>query len=120
MSKFSEMKLIHFLSEDEEVLYGVFDKSAQDQALIIEGNIFEVFDVTTISARIKKILPPFSPPNILAVGLNYRKHADETNIRYPDIPVVFLKATNPVTGHEFPSSFLKPDPMRLIMRWDLP
>lgn len=96
------MKLIRFLSEDEEVLYGVFDKSTPDQTLIIEGDILGVFNITTRSRKIKKFLPPVFPPNILALGLNYRKHADETNIRYPDIPVVFLKATNSVTGHEFP------------------
>jgi len=96
------MKLIRFLSEDEETVYGLFDKSTPDKALIIKGDILGDFNVTTRSRKIKKFLPPVFPPNILALGLNYRKHADETNIRYPDIPVVFLKATNSVIGHESP------------------
>jgi len=33
------------------------------------------------------------PPNILCIGLNYRGHAEETNIRLPEVPVLFLKAT---------------------------
>lgn len=96
------MKLIRFLSEDEQVLYGVFDKNTPDQALIIEGDVLGDFDVTTRHSRIKKILPPYPPPNILALGLNYRKHADETHVRYPDVPVVFIKATNSVIGHGSP------------------
>jgi 2-keto-4-pentenoate hydratase/2-oxohepta-3-ene-1,7-dioic acid hydratase in catechol pathway len=47
-------------------------------------------------------LPPVSPCNILALGLNYRKHADETNVSYPEIPIVFIKATTSVIGHMLP------------------
>jgi 2-keto-4-pentenoate hydratase/2-oxohepta-3-ene-1,7-dioic acid hydratase in catechol pathway len=92
------VKLIHFLSEDGDELYGVFDQHQPDRACIIEGNIFGSFNTTSKLTKINKILPPISPPNVLALGLNYRRHADETGMGYPDIPVMFIKTTNTVIG----------------------
>ena len=31
------------------------------------------------------------PNKIICVGLNYRKHADETNAPYPEVPILFNK-----------------------------
>ena len=45
-----------------------------------------------------KLLAPVAPPNILAIGLNYREHASETNAEYPRAPVLFIKANTSVTG----------------------
>lgn len=39
------------------------------------------------------------PHKIICVGLNYRKHADETNAPYPEIPILFNKFDNTLTGH---------------------
>lgn len=39
------------------------------------------------------------PNKIICVGLNYRKHADETNSPYPDTPILFNKFNNTLTGH---------------------
>jgi 2-keto-4-pentenoate hydratase/2-oxohepta-3-ene-1,7-dioic acid hydratase in catechol pathway len=45
-----------------------------------------------------RVGPPIRPGKIIGVGLNYREHADETGGWQPDDPVVFLKATDTVTG----------------------
>jgi len=66
--------------------------------------------VTGKRVRIERLLPPVEAPNILALGLNYRSHADETNISYPDIPVVFIKATNSLVGAGFPILLPKAGP----------
>ena len=42
------------------------------------------------------------PPNIIGVGLNYARHAEETGVNRPGIPVMFLKGTNSITAHEEP------------------
>lgn len=47
---------------------------------------------------------PFGPcvthPNkIICVGLNYRKHAEETNAPIPSYPILFNKFNNTLTGH---------------------
>jgi 2-keto-4-pentenoate hydratase/2-oxohepta-3-ene-1,7-dioic acid hydratase in catechol pathway len=40
------------------------------------------------------------PNKIICVGLNYRKHADETNAQYPQVPILFNKFNNTLTGHK--------------------
>src|ERR1700739_2336208 len=44
----------------------------------------------TVSATSAKYLPPIpNPGKILCIGLNYRKHAEETGNPIPGYPVVF-------------------------------
>jgi 2-keto-4-pentenoate hydratase/2-oxohepta-3-ene-1,7-dioic acid hydratase in catechol pathway len=40
------------------------------------------------------------PNKIICVGLNYRKHADETKSPYPEVPILFSKFNNSLTGHK--------------------
>ncbi|MDQ0253404.1 2-keto-4-pentenoate hydratase/2-oxohepta-3-ene-1,7-dioic acid hydratase in catechol pathway [Evansella vedderi] len=45
--------------------------------------------------------PAVTQPNkIICVGLNYRKHADETNSPYPEVPILFNKFNNALTAHK--------------------
>jgi len=39
------------------------------------------------------------PGKIFCIGLNYRKHAEETNAAIPEYPVVFSKFSNALAGH---------------------
>ncbi len=39
------------------------------------------------------------PGKIICVGLNYRKHADETKAPYPKVPILFNKFNNALAGH---------------------
>lgn len=41
-----------------------------------------------------------NPNKIICVGLNYRKHADETSSPYPEYPILFNKFNNTLTGHK--------------------
>jgi 2-keto-4-pentenoate hydratase/2-oxohepta-3-ene-1,7-dioic acid hydratase in catechol pathway len=45
-----------------------------------------------------------SPNKIICVGLNYRKHAEETNAPIPQYPILFNKFNNTLTGngHDVP------------------
>ena len=45
-----------------------------------------------------KLLSPVSPPNILCLGLNYKRHAEESGLPYPPSPLLFIKATSSVCG----------------------
>ncbi|MCM8773094.1 MAG: fumarylacetoacetate hydrolase family protein [Candidatus Omnitrophica bacterium] len=49
-----------------------------------------------------KFLPPVSPPNIIALGLNYKEHAEEGWKEVPTESIIFLKATTSLTGHLSP------------------
>jgi 2-keto-4-pentenoate hydratase/2-oxohepta-3-ene-1,7-dioic acid hydratase in catechol pathway len=42
--------------------------------------------------------PLRSPGKLLCIGLNYRKHAVETNAALPSEPVLFMKATSALSG----------------------
>lgn len=49
--------------------------------------------------RIARVLAPIDPPNILAIGRNYREHAMEMKAEeIPEEPLIFLKATTSVIG----------------------
>ena len=40
-----------------------------------------------------------NPSKIICVGLNYRKHAEESNMPIPEFPILFNKFNNTLTGH---------------------
>jgi 2-keto-4-pentenoate hydratase/2-oxohepta-3-ene-1,7-dioic acid hydratase in catechol pathway len=62
----------------------------------IKGDIFGKFEVTEECFPLfgVKVLAPVTPPNIVAIGLNYGKHANESNMKTTDKPLIFLKATS--------------------------
>jgi 2-keto-4-pentenoate hydratase/2-oxohepta-3-ene-1,7-dioic acid hydratase in catechol pathway len=49
-----------------------------------------------------KLAKPFQPRNIVCVGLNYRDHAEESNITPPTQPVLFAKWTSAAGGQGDP------------------
>ncbi|MDA8125371.1 MAG: fumarylacetoacetate hydrolase family protein [Deltaproteobacteria bacterium] len=87
------MKLIRFVSETGEVQLGTYEPDRPGETRLVTGDLFGALSLTDRWVRIGRLLPPVAPPNILCVGLNYRGHAEETKLRLPDVPVLFLKAT---------------------------
>ncbi|AEA46765.1 fumarylacetoacetate hydrolase family protein [Archaeoglobus veneficus] len=47
-----------------------------------------------------KFLPPVEPSKIVCVGLNYIDHARELNMEIPEEPVIFMKPSTAIIGHE--------------------
>src|SRR5918996_383571 len=47
-----------------------------------------------------RVLAPVLPSKVIAVGLNYRSHAEETGMPLPEEPMIFLKPTTSVIGPE--------------------
>lgn len=45
-----------------------------------------------------KVLAPINPGKLIAIGLNYQSHVEETNLKHPDAPVVFAKFPSSITG----------------------
>jgi 2-keto-4-pentenoate hydratase/2-oxohepta-3-ene-1,7-dioic acid hydratase in catechol pathway len=60
----------------------------------ITGNILGDYRVTDRAVKPGKLLAPIAPANILCIGLNYRKHAEEGGRGAPERPVLFIKPTN--------------------------
>jgi 2-keto-4-pentenoate hydratase/2-oxohepta-3-ene-1,7-dioic acid hydratase in catechol pathway len=45
-----------------------------------------------------RLLHPVVPEKILAIGVNYRSHADESELEVPQVPVVFAKWASALVG----------------------
>ncbi len=83
------MRIIRFLDSVGDIHTGV--DQGDGSALRIQGDLFHNHTVTHQKIAVKKLLAPLLPPVILCIGLNYRKHAEETGAKVPDFPVLFMK-----------------------------
>jgi 2-keto-4-pentenoate hydratase/2-oxohepta-3-ene-1,7-dioic acid hydratase in catechol pathway len=92
------MKIVRFAAGDGK-FYGILDGDAI-QAL--EGEPFQ--DIRAAGVRYPlskvKLLSPCVPSKIVALGLNYRSHAEETNNPIPESPLIFIKPSTAVVGPE--------------------
>ena len=85
------MKIIRY--QDAQGAIGFAAQQSDGSALKLSGDIFNSPKVTKEKADVAKQLAPIVPPNILCIGLNYRKHAQETGAKIPAFPVLFMKNT---------------------------
>lgn len=46
--------------------------------------------------EVERLLAPVDPPAVLGIGLNYRRHAEESGATVPDYPVLFTKPSTSV------------------------
>ncbi len=92
------MRIVRF-EYKQEILYGVL---RGDEISIIAGQPFGEIQTSgrTIGLSEVTLLAPVAPPNLIALGLNYGRHATETAMALPDHPLLFLKATTSVIGPE--------------------
>jgi 2-keto-4-pentenoate hydratase/2-oxohepta-3-ene-1,7-dioic acid hydratase in catechol pathway len=58
------------------------------------GSVYEADAVTSLA--------PVAPTKVIAIGLNYRDHAQESGLDLPEVPVVFAKWPSCLTGHRSP------------------
>jgi 2-keto-4-pentenoate hydratase/2-oxohepta-3-ene-1,7-dioic acid hydratase in catechol pathway len=92
------MKIVRFLTEDGKICLGNSETDRPLEARVLAGDLFGKLEVAGRTVRIGRLLAPIDPPNVLAVGLNYGRHAEETKIGRPESPVLFIKATSSVIG----------------------
>ncbi|RME70945.1 MAG: 5-carboxymethyl-2-hydroxymuconate isomerase [Verrucomicrobia bacterium] len=88
------MKIVRFLTREGRT--GHAELRPDGSAAVIEGDLFGDFRVTNEVISGFKTLAPIEPANILAIGLNYRKHAAEGGREPPERPMLFIKATSSV------------------------
>jgi len=53
-------------------------------------------------AHARLLAPVVAPSKVLAIGLNYRDHANEATMTLPSVPLVFVKTTNAIVGPDAP------------------
>ncbi|WP_038056659.1 fumarylacetoacetate hydrolase family protein [Thermodesulfobacterium hydrogeniphilum] len=91
------MKIGRFLVENK-VIYGIiknseiFEIKSPFEKLELTGKIYSLEEV--------KVLSPVLPSKIIAVGLNYKNHAEELKMKLPEEPILFLKPSSAVIGPE--------------------
>ena len=90
------MKIVRY-KDGAEVKWGIVD---EEMIREMEGNPFEHFHLTSKAKRMDevKLLAPCLPSKIVAVGLNYRDHAEEVKMKLPQEPLLFLKPGTSVIG----------------------
>ncbi len=86
------MKIIRCQDSQGNIVHAA--QAADGTAMKIDGDLFNSFHVTTEKVAVKKLLAPIQPTSIICIGLNYRKHAEETGAKFPEYPVVFFKGIN--------------------------
>jgi 2-keto-4-pentenoate hydratase/2-oxohepta-3-ene-1,7-dioic acid hydratase in catechol pathway len=94
------MKIIRYLDANGVAHSGA--EQTDGSVLRIEGDVYGKFSVTAERATVSKLLAPIVPAQILCVGLNYRRHAEETKAKIPERPILFVKGINAVQDPEEP------------------
>jgi 2-keto-4-pentenoate hydratase/2-oxohepta-3-ene-1,7-dioic acid hydratase in catechol pathway len=86
------MKIIRYHDQQRAIAYAA--QQPDGTALKLTGDIYHAPQLTNEKAAVAKLLAPIQPSSIICIGLNYRKHAEETGAKFPEFPVVFFKGIN--------------------------
>lgn len=74
---------------------------AGEQALVdARANVAKLSRIPLSSVQLAAPIP--RPPRIFAIGLNYQKHAAESNMQVQKVPTVFMKLSSSVVGPDHP------------------
>lgn len=90
------MKIIRY-QDGDKIRWGVMEEGMIRE---MEGDPFSHFHLTSRARQIGeiKLLSPCLPSKIVALGLNYRDHAEEVKMDLPQEPILFLKPSTSVIG----------------------
>lgn len=120
------MKLLTFVKQGQLALgvkteKGILDvqAAAQGAGVQVPDSIMSVIEQDAVVGELEKLISSVSddssawlqeselqfgpcvtePKKIICVGLNYRKHAEETKAAIPEYPILFNKFHNTITAH---------------------
>jgi 2-keto-4-pentenoate hydratase/2-oxohepta-3-ene-1,7-dioic acid hydratase in catechol pathway len=86
-------RIIRFVDASGAVRFGEPIDDTFATAHAFDGDPFVGLRPTGETLSVAKLLAPIAPPNILCIGLNYRRHAEESGMALPERPLLFLKPT---------------------------
>ncbi len=86
------MRIIRCLTDDGQVTFAA--EQPDGRTLLLRGNLYGKLETTDTPIHVAQRLTPIDPTMIWCIGLNYRRHAEETGARLPEYPVVFAKGPN--------------------------
>jgi len=92
------MKIVRFAA-GRKVSYGIL---SGDTVQCMKGKPFHSIQPVNQQYQLGevKLLSPCTPSKVVAIGLNYLSHAQETNASLPKAPLIFLKPSTAVIGPE--------------------
>lgn len=83
------MKIVRYLDAKDAIRYAALQEDGTHVELA--GDLYGELTLTDRPAQVKKTLCPVQPTVIFGIGLNYKRHAEETGAALPEHPIVFLK-----------------------------
>jgi len=101
------MKIVQFLENDYKS-YGILEGN---EVVKVDGSIFG--DVRMTNQRIPlsqiNLVAPIDPGKIIAIGLNYKMHAEEVNKPLPSEPMMFMVSPTAVIGQDESIELVNPE-----------
>lgn len=91
------MRIIRYLDPKGTARYG--SERPDGSVSAIDGDVLGVHAETNRSVPAEEMtrrLAPVAVKQIFGIGLNYRRHAEETKAKIPEYPIVFMKGVNAV------------------------
>jgi 2-keto-4-pentenoate hydratase/2-oxohepta-3-ene-1,7-dioic acid hydratase in catechol pathway len=90
------MKIVRYEAESK-INWGVIER---DSLREVDGDPFAHFHLTSKTKKMGEVrlLSPCLPSKIVALGLNYRDHAEEMKLTLPQEPLLFIKPSTSVIG----------------------
>ncbi len=91
------MKIVRFETGDGCIQHGVIEG---DTIRVAEGDLFTGLEPTADCVPLSgtRLLAPLVPVSILAIGRNYKAHAEEWGGGLPKAPIMFMKAVSSVAA----------------------
>jgi len=93
--RFSAQGKIKYGISEGDVIHGL---RGSPFARFGSSGSLQKLDDSTYKLAEMKLLAPCVPSKIVALGLNYRRHAEETKMPLPSVPLIFLKPSTAVIG----------------------
>jgi 2-keto-4-pentenoate hydratase/2-oxohepta-3-ene-1,7-dioic acid hydratase in catechol pathway len=95
------VRIVRFISPEQGPAYGLLQ---EDVVYALDGTLYARPRPgrPVGSPGALRLLAPCEPSKIIAIGRNYREHAAEHGAEVPTEPLVFLKPTSSIIGHEAP------------------
>jgi len=94
------MRILRYQSSSGPA-YGLLDADGQTVRKL-NGSPFANPTAGDVVGKVDSLtlLPPVEAPKCICVGLNYKKHIEETNAKTPEFPMLFMKPVNTaLVGH---------------------
>ncbi len=88
------MKIIRYSDPSGRIAYA--SQHPNGTAIELQGDPLTGVTETGRVAVIHKLLAPILPTNLMCIGLNYRHHAEESNVAVPQFPILFMKSTGSI------------------------